>query len=76
MSEVEYGRYEEAYKAIHSSLNGIMAPPPSKKITKLSFTWNTDSTASTLSAYDSAELLFTLTFTWNANGTLQDVTRS
>jgi len=76
MTEVAYGRYEEAYKAIHSALNGIMAPQPSKKITKLSFTWNADGTASTLSAYDGAELLFTLAFTWNANGTLQDVTRS
>ncbi|MCW4010640.1 MAG: hypothetical protein NWF05_08475 [Candidatus Bathyarchaeota archaeon] len=75
MTEVAYSRYEDAYRAIHSALNGITAPPPGKRVTKLTFTWNTDGSISTLSAYDNAELLFTLTFTWNDDGTLQQVAR-
>jgi hypothetical protein len=75
MTEVAYGRYDEAYKAIHSALSGIMAPPPSKRVTKLAFTWNADGTPSTLAVYDGAELLFTLTFTYSS-GSLQDITRS
>ncbi|MGQ9530155.1 MAG: hypothetical protein ACUVQX_00835 [Candidatus Bathycorpusculaceae bacterium] len=71
-----YGRYEEAYKAIHSALSGIMAPPPGRKITKLGFTWNPDGTLQTLKAYDSDELLFTLTFSWNVDGTLKEVART
>ena len=76
MTEVAYGRYDEAYKAIHSALNGIMAAPSGKKITKLAFTWNANGTTSTLSAYNDSELLFTLSFAWNGNGTLQTITRS
>ncbi|MCW4017355.1 MAG: hypothetical protein NWF00_01515 [Candidatus Bathyarchaeota archaeon] len=75
MTEVAYGRYEEAYKAIHGALNGIMAPPSGKKVTKLAFSWNPDGIVSTISAYDGVELLFTLMFTWNADGTLHDVAR-
>lgn len=76
MSEVPYGRYEEAYRAIHSALSGLMAPPSGKRITKLAFTWNTDGTVQTLKAYMGDELLFTLTFSWNIDGTLRDVARS
>ncbi len=76
MTEVAYGRYEEAYKAIHGALNGIMAPPSGKKVTKLAFSWSPDGTVSTIAAYDGLELLFTLEFTWNADGTLHDVARS
>lgn len=71
-----YGRYEEAYRAIHSALNGLMAPPIGKKITKLAFFWNVDGTVSALKAYMGDELLFTLDFTWNADGTLKEVVRS
>lgn len=74
--EVAYGRYEEAYKAIHSALMTITCPPPGRKLTKLGFTWNTDGTLSTLSAYDGVDLLFTLTFTWNLEGTLREVART
>jgi hypothetical protein len=74
--EVAYGRYEEAYKAIHSALMTITCPPPGRKLTKLGFTWNTDGTLSTLSAYDGADVLFTLTFTWNLEGTLREVART
>lgn len=74
--EVPYGRYEEAYKAIHSALSGLMAPPSGKRITKLAFTWNPDGAVQTLKAYDGAELLFTLTFSWNLDGTLREVART
>jgi hypothetical protein len=73
---VAYGRYEESFKAIHSALLDIMAPPSGKRITKLAFTWNPNGTLATLKAYDGEELLFTLTFSWNAEGALQSVTRS
>lgn len=76
MVEVAYGRYEDAYRAIHSALSDIMAPPPGKKITKQSFTWNTDGTLRTLSVYDGDEPLFTLTFSWNLDGTLREMARS
>lgn len=76
MSEVAYGRYEEAFKAIHSALRDLMAIPPGKKITKLAGTWTIGGQIETIKAYDGAELLFTLTFTWNADGTWKDVVRS
>ena len=76
MGEVTYGRYEEAFRAIHSALSGIMAPPSGKKVTKCAFTWNLDGSVATLKAYQGNELLFTLTFTWNVDGTLNQVARS
>ena len=76
MSKVPYGRYEEAYKAIHSALSGLMAPPSGKHITRLMFTWNADGTLQTLKAYMSEELLFTLNFLWNDDGTLKEIVRS
>ncbi|MEM3731734.1 MAG: hypothetical protein QXE74_08195 [Candidatus Bathyarchaeia archaeon] len=76
MGEVSYGRYEEAYKAIHSALSGLMAPPPGKRVTRLVFTWNADGTVGALKAYMGEELLFTLTFTWNLDGTLREVART
>jgi hypothetical protein len=76
MTEVAYGRYDEAYKAIHSALMDLTCPPPGRKITKLAFTWNVDGTVATLKAYDGADLLFTLTFTWDVDGTLKEVART
>ncbi|MEM3626434.1 MAG: hypothetical protein QXZ25_00200 [Candidatus Bathyarchaeia archaeon] len=73
---VPYGRYEEAYRAIHSALSDLMAPPPGNKITRLAFTWNGDGTVNTIKAYDGEDLLFTLTFTWNVDGSLREVVRS
>jgi hypothetical protein len=75
-SEVAYGRYEEAYRAIHSALNDLTAPPPGKKITKMGFSWNVDGTLNTLQAFDGSEALFLLTFSWNLDGTLKEVERS
>jgi hypothetical protein len=74
--EVAYGRYEEAYKAIHSALMTLTCPPPGHKLTKIGFTWNVDGTLSTLKAYDGADELFTLAFTWNLDGTLREVART
>jgi hypothetical protein len=76
MTEVAYGRYDEAYRAIHSALMAITCPPPGRKITKLAFTWNVDGTLASLSAYDGADLLFTLAFSWNVDGTLKEAARS
>jgi hypothetical protein len=76
VTEVPYGRYDEAYKAIHSALMGLTSPPSGCKLTKVSFTWNQDGTVATLAAYDGIDLLFTLAFTWNGDGTLQEITRS
>ena len=76
MTEVAYGSYEEAYRAIHSALMDISYPPPGQKITKLAFTWNVDGTLATLKAYDGTDLLFTLAFTWNLDGSLKEVART
>ena len=76
MTEVAYGRYEEAYKAIHSALMSIASPPSGRKITKLAFTWNLNGTVATITAYDGADAIFSLAFTWNGDGTLKDVARS
>jgi hypothetical protein len=73
---VPYGRYEEAFQAIHSALYGLMAPSPGKKITKLEFVWNADGSLATLKAYDADALLFTLNFGWNVDGTLKGVSRT
>jgi hypothetical protein len=73
---VPYGRYEEAFKAIHSALSQITAPPSGKRITKLAFTWNSDGTLATLKAHEGETLLFILSFTWNVDGTLKEVIRS
>jgi hypothetical protein len=74
--EVAYGRYEEAYRAIHSALATITCPPPGTKLTKLGFTWNPDGTPSALKAYDGLDELFTLTFTWNLDGSLREIART
>lgn len=76
MTEVAYGQYAEAYRAIHSALSDLMAPPPGKKITKLAFTWTAGGNVETIKTYDGTELLFTLTFSWNVDGTLKEVARS
>ena len=76
MVEVAYGRYEDAYRAIHSALMNLTCPPPGKKLTKLGLTWNSDGTLASLKAYDGADLLFTLAFTWNLDGTLREVART
>ncbi len=76
MSGVAYGRYEEAYRAIHSALSGLMAPPPGKHVTRNEFVWNVDGTLRSLAAYMADESLFTVTFVWNVDGTLRSVART
>lgn len=76
MGEVAYGRYEDSFKAIHSALSDLTAPPPGKKITKMAFSWNLDGTVSAIRYYDGVELLFTLSLTWDLSGQLQDITRT
>jgi hypothetical protein len=76
MGSVPYWRYEEAYRAIHSALSGIMAPPSGRKITRLSFSWNPDGTLATLKAYEGDDEIFTLNFAWNVDGTLKEVYRT
>jgi hypothetical protein len=73
---VEYERRGEAFKAIHSALSSIATPPSGKKVTKMEFSWNLDSSIHTIQFYDGAELLFTLTFSWDGSGNLQNVERS
>lgn len=73
---VPYGRYEEAFRAIHSALYGLMTPMSGKKITKLEFTWNVDGSLATIKAYDGAAFLFTLSFSWNVDGSLREVSRT
>jgi len=73
---IQYGSTEQAFEAIHSSLNDLMAPPKGNKVTKIEFTWTASAQVETLSAFDGAALLFTLTFTWNEDGTLSSVTRA
>ncbi len=75
MTEVPYGQYSEAYRAIHSALMDLMSPPPGHKLTKLGFNWNVDGTLASLNAYDGASLVFTLIFVWNVDGTLREVAR-
>jgi len=76
VAEVAYGRYDEAYRAIHSALMNLTAPPPGRKLTKTAFSWNMDGTLATLKAYEGVDLLFTLMFSWNVDGSLKEVSRS
>jgi hypothetical protein len=76
VTEVSYGRYDEAYRAIHSALSDLTCPPPGKKLTKMGFSWNQNGTLATLRAYEGDVLLFTLSFSWNLDGTLSEVTRN
>jgi hypothetical protein len=76
VTEVAYGRYDEAYRAIHSALMNLTAPPPGRKLTRVAFSWNVEGTLASLRAFDGVDLLFTLTFTWNVEGTLKEVART
>lgn len=73
---VPYGRYEEAFEAIHSALSSIMAPAPGKKVTRMDFSWNPDGSVASLKTFDGDDLLFTLTFSWNPDGSMKSVKRS
>ncbi|MCW3998744.1 MAG: hypothetical protein NWE93_00710 [Candidatus Bathyarchaeota archaeon] len=76
MTQVPYGRYEEAYRAIHSALMGLTAAPPGHKLTKLGFSWAADGSLASLRGYEGDDLLFSLAFTWNPDGSISEVVRS
>jgi hypothetical protein len=76
LSGVAYGRYEEAYRAIHGALSGLMAPPPGRQITRNEFVWNVDGSLRSLAAYENDKLLFTIVFVFNVDGTLRSAART
>jgi len=77
MGTVAYGRYEEAFKAIHSALSTLTAPPTGRRITKLELAWDANGARlSTLKVYEGTVLLFTLSLAWNPDGTLREVSRA
>jgi hypothetical protein len=58
-----WGRYEEAYKAIHNAIvSGITKPPEGRKITKIGFWEDANGNIKYIKYYDGATLLFTLEF--------------
>ena len=77
MSKVIWGRYEQAYKAIHNAiLSSLTSAPEGKKVTRIEFEWNADKSLKTLKAFQNEELIFTLTFEWNPDGTLKRINRT
>ena len=72
---VEWGRYQEAFKAIHDAIrSGLANAPQGKNVTKIGFWEDSDGNIKYIKFYDGEELLFTLTFsdagaaeseTWN-----------
>ena len=76
MSKVIWGRYEQAYEAIHNAiLSSLTSAPEGKKVTRIEFEWNADKSLKTLKAFQNEELIFTLTFEWNPDGTLKRINR-
>ncbi len=77
MSKVIWGRYEQAYEAIHNAiLSSLTSAPEGKKVTRIEFEWNADKSLKTLKAFQNEELIFTLTFEWNPDGTLKRINRT
>jgi len=77
MSKVIWGRYEQAYEAIHNAiLSSLTSAPEGKKVTRIEFEWNADKSLKTLKAFQNEELIFTLTFEWNPDGTLKKINRT
>jgi hypothetical protein len=64
MSEgVEWGQYQQAYKAIHDAIrSGLAKAPQGKTITKIGFWEDANGNIKYIKFYDGAELLFTLEF--------------
>ena len=77
MPEVIWGRYEQAYKAIHDAiLSGITSTPQGKRVTRIEFEWNADKSLKAIKAFQGEELLFTLNFAWSPDGTLKAISRT
>ena len=63
MSEVEWGQYQQAYKAIYDAIrSGLANAPTGKNITKIGFWEDANGNIKYIKFYDGAELLFTLEF--------------
>jgi len=72
---VEWGRYQEAYKAIHDAILGKITGT-SEPIDKIDFTYNADGNVETVKFCVGASVKFTLTFGYDANKKLTSITRS
>lgn len=63
MSNIVWGRYPEAYKAIHDAIrSGLANAPQGKNVTKIGFWEDVDGNIRYIKFYDGADLLFTLEF--------------
>lgn len=61
--EVEWGQYQQAYKAIHDAIrSGLADAPQGKNVTKIGFWEDMDSNIKYIKFYAGTELLFTLEF--------------
>lgn len=77
MSQIQWGRYQEAYKAIHDAIiSGLTSAPERKSVTKTEFTYDTDGDIDTIIFKQNVETLFTLTFGYDAEKNLTSITRS
>ena len=77
MSKVIWGRYEQAYEAIHNAiLSSLTSAPEGKKVTRIEFEWNADKSLKTWKAFQNEELIFTHTFEWNPDGSLKAIDRT
>jgi len=78
---VEWGKYQDAYKAIWEKLDAltgqIAIPPTGKKIDKMVFGEDVNGNIREIKFYQNVELLFTLTFS-NAGTVVStwDISRS
>ena len=77
MSNIVWGRYPEAYKAIHDAIrSGLTNPPEGKTVTKIEFTYDVDGDIETIVFKEGAETLFILTFSYDGSKNLTSITRS
>jgi len=61
--EVEWGQYQQAYKAIYDAIrSGLANAPQGKNVTKIGFWEDANGNIKYIKFYDGAEVLFTLTF--------------
>ena len=72
---VEWGRYAEAYKAIHDAIKGKITGTR-EPIDKIEFTYDVDGDIETIKFSVGASVKFTLTFGYDANKNLTSITRS
>ncbi len=74
---VEWGRYQEAFKAIHDAVrSGLASAPEGKTVTKIEFTYDVDGDIETIVFKQGTETLFTLTFGYDGSKNVTSITRS